>query len=577
MNVGCKEMLLWKLIYAVMCSVMSQVLFLIVFLFAMNFSILQPFVWVQLTIKTVTSFQTWLYLIPLSVIIFAQGVICSKEYVYENVYKTTRFLKFISFFSLRNLVMITLHILTGGLIVWLYLALLGGKYGSTYKIIENRRVLVEESFFMLMNGFWIGLYYFIKTYYVNERSIIFPIIQQRKFLVIKSNIFSKLYQAGHEAIWPTIYFIVIYYYKGVKLREWIRTNLNLSLEKESINLFDFVNSPLLIYSWLFSLLFIFTILCMRLYFEVFLTEQWTFPIESEFSHILTLKEGIAMNHYPIVQHQACLDLLKLSTWDPVRRQQLFTLSQPGGHPHNWNALLNEVLKLINDFSSDLNKAVDAILLPLIPNLTKVDKVEKDATSFEKQEPLFKSYSSPIRNMALPKEEPAVDIIQVTYNQVLMDVKNFIKSITVDKLKNLVGIIKKRSGYQYLFGDVPESRIYFLLSKGQPVIWAVQGLSFLSTASFSEDKYGVVQKDLVVIITNLILLKQNLDKLNKVSFVNRKSMQGEPIRMQLKTALRTAVRRSLYNIGNTFGEYVGQIPLTKEVNQQMQAFVSYREG
>lgn len=584
LSTNVKETLLWKLINAVCCSVLSQVVYLMVFLFTMNFSVLQPITWLKLTISTMVSLNTWLFLVPLSAIIFAQGVICSKDYVYESPYKTTRFLKMLSIFSMRNLFMVMLHAMTGGLIVWLYLTLLGGKYGAIYRSCEGfRSCFVEEYFFMLLNGMWIGLFYFLKTNYSQEVNIIFPVIQQRKFLTVKSNMLTKLRQAANEAIWPTLYFIILYYYKGVQLREWITYNSGLSLEKDPIDIFDFVNSPLLLFSWLFSTLFIYTILCMRLYFEVFLTEQWMFPIESESPHILTLKEAVSMNDFPIIQHLACLDFYNLAIWDMTRRQQLFTLSQPGGHPHNWNQILEEVLKLITDFSSNLNKATDAILSP--------ECVEKPIEELEKSEflprsPLFPTSTetilksppmySPIRNMALPIQEP-VNIVEVRYNKFLLDAKDLIRSLTVDKFNNLVSAAKKKLGVQYLFGEVPESRIYFLLSKGQPVIWAVQGLSFLVSASFEEDKYGVVQKDIPVIATSLVTLKQNLDKLNKVSFVNRKTLQGETLRIQLKNSLRTAVRRSLYNICNTFGPFLTQIPLNKDVHQQLISFMNYREG
>jgi nucleoporin NDC1 len=109
-----------------------------------------------------------------------------------------------------------------------------------------------------------------------------------------------------------------------------------------------------------------------------------------------------------------------------------------------------------------------------------------------------------------------------------------------------------------------------------VIWAIQGLSCLAAASFKEDRYGVVQKDLPAIITSLLQLKQALDRLQKVGNYKR-SQKSEHYDVKMKAALRSAVKRSLYTISITFGDYVKELPLTKEVLQQIQQFLNFKEG
>lgn len=579
LSMGCKEILLWRLIYAVICSVLSQVLILIAFLFIINVNILHPLIWIVSTLSTLTSLNTWLFLIPLGSIIFAQGIICSKDYVFETSYRTNRIMKFLGAFSIRNLIILSLHIVTGVLIVWMYLNLLGETHGSLYTQCKlNQYCLIEETFFMLLNGLWIGVFYFTKQYISEEKNIQFPVIQQKSFLSV--HLGAKLKQAMKNAIWPTVYFLVIYYYRGTYLRQWFTSIFNLSLDKQPLSLYDMCSSLLLLYSWMFSTLFIFTMLSMKLFFEVFLTEHWKFAIESEFDFMLTLKEAIGMSNIPIIQHLGCLDLYMLSLWDPIRRQQLFTLSQPGGHPHNWNNLLQEVLKLIADFSFEINKATDIITTPepiIKPKENDIQQTFHDVPQAVYNETIVGSpFRSPLRNMSLCRPEP-VDIVNVTQNVYLTNFIDKFKFFTFDRFSHLMVAIKKKTGLDYFLGDLPESRIYFLFAKGQPLIWAIQGLSIVVAASFTEDKYGVVQKDLPVIITSLVNLKQNLDKLNKITILNRKNTQSDVCKMQSKIALRTAVKRSLYNICNVFGEYLGHIPLSKEINQQVQNFVLCKEG
>lgn len=583
LSVGTKDILLWKLIYAVICSVLSQVIFLLMFIFVLNMNVFQPFNWITSSFTILTSLSTILCLLPLGSIIFAQGIICSKNYVFESPYRSNRIMKILGTFSFRNLVILLLHIITGVLIVWLYLNLIGGN-GSFYNECNKNYCVVEETFLLLLNGFWIGLFYFFKKYVSKEKSIQFPVIQQGKYLSVKLR--NRLKQALKEAVWPTVYFLIIYYYRGGYIRDSFTLFFNMPLDKKPLNFWDICNSMLLVYSWLFSTLFIFTMLSMEFFFELFLTEHWKFPILTDSDDsVLKLKNALQMNNIPIVQHLACLDLYILSLWDPVRRQQLFTLSQPGGHPHTWNGVVQEILKLLKDFSSEISQATDAILTPEI--ITKPMHIPKEDAKLENSyynfhQPMLNEtilrnpYHSPLRNMSLQRREE-IDFVNITQNDVFTNTIDSLKKTTISKFNQIVDTIKRRSGLQYLIGDLPESRIYFLLRKGQPIIWAIEGLSQIVTASFTEDKYGVVQKDLPVIITVLMNLKQNLDKLNKLTVVNRRSSQADVYKTQLKVALRTAVRRSLYNMCNVFGKHLSQIPLSKEVGQQLQNFMLYKEG
>jgi hypothetical protein len=135
---------------------------------------------------------------------------------------------------------------------------------------------------------------------------------------------------------------------------------------------------------------------------------------------------------------------------------------------------------------------------------------------------------------------------------------------------------KKPGISFIFGERPDAKVRYYLAQCQPVIWAVQSLSHLAAASFREDRYGIVQKDLPAIITSLFQLKEALDKLQKIGNYKR-SQKTEHHDIKMKAALRSAVKRSLYCISITFGNYVKELPLTKEVLQQLQDFLNFREG
>lgn len=66
----------------------------------------------------------------------------------------------------------------------------------------------------------------------------------------------------------------------------------------------------------------------------------------------------------MLQELAALDLVALCERTAVagrRRQQVFALSVPGGHPYNWTALCGQCLAQIDAFREELRTAVELAL------------------------------------------------------------------------------------------------------------------------------------------------------------------------------------------------------------------------
>ena len=145
-----------------------------------------------------------------------------------------------------------------------------------------------------------------------------------------------------------------------------------------------------------------------------------------------------------------------------------------------------------------------------------------------------------------------------------------------RLTQIVDMLCKKPGISFIFGEIPDAKVRYYLAQAQPIIWTVQGLSQLTAASIKEDTYGVVQKDLPEILTVLLQLKQALDKLQRIGNY-KKSHKIDYFELKMKSALRSAVKRSLYCICIEFGDYVKELKLTKDVFQQLQPFLLFREG
>lgn len=550
-----KDLLLRKLSYAVTSSVLSQLFILQFYVFLSNTNIFHPVEWLVATLRTMTSFSTWIFMIPFLSIIFAQSLICAKDYVVKSSYCSTRFQKFIATFSIHNLVLSLLHVIVGATLIWLFLSISGGRYQNLTEICRGQAYCLNEgSFFLTLSGLWTGFYFFIKVY-IAEKNLAFPVINQRKLLQLKSQLGPLIRESVSLSFWPSLYFSLFYYLYGDVLQNGFKT---------LFGLMDFEDKPnVLIYLhlWFFSALYYFNMNLMRYYFNLFLTEPVQFSLVKDQTGSLTLQESVINYDWPIVQNLACLDLHLLSEWAPLRRQVFFTLSNPGGHPHNWNSLVENVLKLVTEYTQLLNKTID---LP-----------DSNVKSQIIQAPIIQSPDRfrNLRNMAMVDTEDYYNYVDVSKRPIVefSFPETFVTKLST-KLGSVWNFVKLILGINFLFGELPQANVRKCLANGNLIIWASQGITDIVTASLQEDKFGVVQKDLPVIITSLVNLKQSLDKLNKVPALTRKMVGYDDFNYRMKGAVTAAVKRSLFNICRSFANYLQDIPLSKDVSQYLQVHI-----
>lgn len=565
--VRCKQVLLKKLTYAVVSSVFSQILILVLFLFLVNFSPIHPKDWINATLSIFLSLNTWLFLVPFSSIIFCQSVICAKDYVLQSNCCATRFQKVFEILSARNFALLLLHVMVGGLHIWLYVSLTGLYEDAPYDC-KDKSCVRKQHVFLITSGLFTGFYFFVRVY-IKDKKLDFPVIQQRKLLQLKGNVVPMLGKARRRSFWPVLYYVIFYYIWGENFCDSLTTDLGINITQNAVGVLTYS------YAWLLGAIYFFNMNLMRFLFNVFLTEPIEFPLEKS-EEILTLQEAITSNNLPLIQHLACLDLYSLSFWSPDRRQVLFSLSHPGCHPYNWNNLIENVLKLFNEYVDLLNKSIDAILPVQKP------KSKEEAVIARLPIPVMQSsIKSPgkypnLRNMSLHLTEPA-EIVSYTENMPADQMK---QETLLDKIKqklsNTLENLKKKLGYNYLFEELPEANIQRCLNYGQIIVWTSQGIAQVATASFEEDKFGVVQKNLPMLLTSLTRLKLATERLNMIPAFSRRYGQNS-YNFKMKLAVLNAVKRSLVNITRKFGAYFEDMPLSKDVRQQLELFAPARKG
>uniref|UniRef100_A0A1B6JQP8 Nucleoporin NDC1 n=1 Tax=Homalodisca liturata TaxID=320908 RepID=A0A1B6JQP8_9HEMI len=564
----------WRMRMAVLWSLAMQFILLFVFILFTNLDILHPFTWIGNCFRTFISLSVWLKLLTLVIVIYIQGEVCKKDYVTGPIYHSTRFQKICKVFSVRNLLLLLLHMVIGATIFWIYITISGKSYESLTKqcyestMNKNSEIcLVERKFFLMLGGIWLGMYYFANDYMFGSRALTFPLIQQYKFYRMKAALKQNIQKSVKESILPTVTFLILYYlYGGYVRNKFIELTLY-RLDSEPIDsITGLMNINLVLSLWLFSSIFIVALQMMELLFNVYLTEHCSFPITlatSPSQNCMSLIDALKKSNIPIVHHLGYLDLFILSAKCQQKREEIFTLSHPGGHPHSWNGIFLECTNLVKQFTSDLNQTL------------------KEATSTEKEvaKPLaeevtnFHFHSHNMRKLASPMGN--TDIVNVKPKEYQSGVEIaflYVQNWLITKLQQLY----KKPYVAYFFLESPTSRINYLLCQCQPVIWAVESLAFLAAASLTEDRYGIVQQDLSEIITLIITLKQVLDKLFKQNLIVKKSFPNDPLDVQMKYLLRSSVKRSLYRISVNFGPYIRDLKLPVDVEVQMNHFIAFKE-
>ncbi|KAK9302991.1 hypothetical protein QLX08_005168 [Tetragonisca angustula] len=343
------------------------------------------------------------------------------------------------------------------------------------------------------------------------------------------------------------------------------------LESEPLsNISSLLNLSLIFQLWLYQLVFILAIDSMYLMFEIYLTE-WV-PFEFKQSSVfstdesgVTLPEVLSIDKVPIMQHLGYLDLVTIAQKDKARRSVLFTLSQPGGHPYNWNCIVEKCTSLIKKFSDDLN----ACIKPQEPKLSLCapSSTITDISVFQKQ------YVYHMRNLI--KEEIPICTEQSDMKKDV-DSELYIQKFIKTKWSNFLTYLLSKPLIAYIFGEIEGGKVCHILFNGQTVIWAADAISSLAVLSLNEDSYGIAQKDLSLIINTLLTLKQILDKLQRTNLMTKKQNGDDKFIKQIFHSLRAAAKRSLYRIVTNFEIYIGDLELETTTIEQLHSFLAYRE-
>ncbi|XP_066048946.1 nucleoporin NDC1 [Chamaea fasciata] len=557
------------------------------------------------------------------------------------------------------------HAVMGMLVAWCATIMTKGRFqflavsctpSESLEDAVPQMCLNEYHLFFLLSGAFLGYSYSLFYLINNMNYLPFPIIQQYKYLRFRRSLPPLIKHSCVESLYFVRNFCVTYYFFGYIPKVWICTTMDLHTDSKLHpldTLSGLLDLSLFYHTWLSGVFLLLTWYIAWLLFKIYSTESHHFPIQPTFAQETDQCLPKILNSNPplLIKFLALQDLMLLSQYSPVRRQEVFSLSQPGGHPHNWTAISRECLSLLSDLTQRLIAQQEAAAangrakppvgeLKVPPQTPGAVGIEDMSFQSQRSNIVLRASMSPLVKPSLMpvKTSPGSDVGSpfsspaLSYKMGDVDVKSpwhgsvqspyvvrrgpklwtsvsdqqmngshheslpvlsaartgseavqprFIYTWLQNKQEQMKNFLSKRALIMYFFSKHPEASIQAVFCDAQMHIWALEGLSHLVAASFTEDQFGVVQTTLPAILNTLLTLQEVVDRHFKLPHVSSKPprISGSLVDTSYKTlrfALRASLKTALYRITTVFGEHLNAVQVSTEHKKRLQQFLEYKE-
>ncbi|XP_038609027.1 nucleoporin NDC1 [Tachyglossus aculeatus] len=541
------------------------------------------------------------------------------------------------------------HAVMGVLVAWCAAVLAGRRYRflsvpcTAPESAAPQACLNESHLLILLAGAFMGYSYSLRYFADNLNYLPFPIIQQCKFLRFRRSLAELLRQSCGDALYLVRNFCFLYYFLGYIPKAWMSAAVGLQTDP-SLQPLDSVSGlldlSLLCNLWLCGVFLLVVWRVAWMLFKIYATEAHIFPVQPAFAEESDecLPKVLNSNAPLIIKFLALQDLMLLSQYSPLRRQEVFSLSQPGGHPHHWTAICTACLTLLDGLSQKLlrfqeaaatngrvksrqsperpqapnpagpatPRAMRSSLVPrtVMPLWAKASPLAPPAelisplgspfgstvvtrlvggldatTQLARRAPrLWTSVSDPQASSSLePPFPPSPSAPTGEKGQEPSALYTWLQT----KQEQVRGFLSKRALIVYFFSKHPEASIQAAFTDAQMHIWALEGLSHLVAASFTEDRFGVVQTSLPAILNTLLTLQEAVDKHFKLPHASSKppraaGASADTSFRSLRFALRAALKTALYRITTTFGQHLTAVQASAEHQKRLQLFLEFKE-
>ncbi|XP_065844355.1 nucleoporin NDC1-like [Oscarella lobularis] len=520
--------------------------------FLSHWSLFHPIAWIQDSLGTILSANfvafcsLFGFLAAFSTFSFS-WIVRAKPQVYS-----TRLERWICPFIGFKLISLLLHTLCGALYaklsLWLFLP---DGFIETQSLAQ----------FYVRYCSWMGVYVFTNEIWRKGHCLSFPSLKQRRLFRIRNGIKETVYDSLITSMKALRIFLPFHFIAGFRFPVLAIGFWDLC----SLSFLQILLSHGFILSFIWSL--------GRRIYTVFSTHDLKFPIIAKFDHERNrlLTTALGEERDPLLQQLAYSSLSSISEQPGRERKQIFSLSQPGGVPKIWQAVSKECLKLMDNLTEKLggrpSGASQTFGLPT-PDIPQLGARTPGWSNVSNVRPRSSVHGVKAWAMS-PGNPPVIDVGNRTAGESWLTARSQLDQAPADLASTpphtIFGQLKSRPIFAYFAGPLPHAEKQTIFSGCQCHIWAVEALTHLVVASYTEDDYGVVQKDLAKIVSSLLSLLQSVEEHTRLTLAALRSQSGvnNTDDLTLRYGLKSALRRGLAAIAITFKRHLKDFDFSSE--------------
>uniref|UniRef100_A0A8C4ZJA7 Nucleoporin NDC1 n=1 Tax=Gadus morhua TaxID=8049 RepID=A0A8C4ZJA7_GADMO len=603
-------------------------------------SLFHPIEWITECLSILTSASTMFSFVLLCGVVVVVGFFNLEYYTVTPSIACSKIALLAQLLHPRQCLHAVVHCIMGVIVAWCCAFTIGPRYQNLASVCtlvdgDPQLCLNEYHLVLILFGAFVGYSHSLFGVMHNMNYVPFHAVQQYKYLRFKGNLPLVVKCSAIQSLYFTRNFLAVYFFLGYIPRSWLCDTLSLQ-SNSSLNPLDSIagllDLAMLYHLWISGTFLLLTWYLTVLLFRVFVTEVYNFPVQSAFTEQADrcLPKVLPGQQPMVLKFLALQDLALLSQHAPSRRAQVFSLSQPGGHPHNWNALSSECLSLLADLTQRLVAHHETVAINGRAKLHSAGSDKKSVSSDSSGTPrsistprsaflrsagaaapmspntgpFTSDLDSPFSSRALRRLAPHLvpsspwsETVQSPHllrrGPQLWSASTGNGSLSPSptsapcphpaesKPSPVTQFLHNRKEQVTVCLQLPEASSQALFADSQSHIWALEGLSHLVAASFTEDKFGVVQTTLPSILGSMLVLQEAVDRHFKLPHASSKPLRsacsmGDCTSKTLRFALRATLKTAIYRITTTFGHHLNAIKMSAEHRKRLQQFLEYKE-
>lgn len=513
---------------AVMYTVIFEYILLVLLFLIININPFQPFGWILESFrKFLSRFFLPLLVVPLTGAVFFNGFFLTYTYLAKNGGNRTRVATFI-----RKTLHLVVTLVTGLMFTWIYLRLIPKDYNAGY--------LTDI----------VGLAAALRYFYNNVNfKLTFPCYNQPHYLRAKDSLILTIKNSCIESCLPS-------------LTTWIIIVAGITCYNFKINtLSSLFGIRIFIYVWLEFIYVTMALTLIREIFNIAMTDEQIGRIRFNITY-----NAFTENDIPLAQLLMAYDIFLTATRPGARSDYFYNGNawQTSRVFSSWN-----FHKVLDKFTKDLNALIEENKLETIQN--------KPANT--KKQPINSPFTSPITSPATARttyrdlnetlgirnllaspvpsvadyDQPRTQPLPAYFAPRLEAIQNSVCSSVYDTICAKLSLQEDKS----------KKINTFLAENSNRIIWVLQAFVNILVYSLTEDRNGSVKLHLNDHFRYIVELQQVVEKINTMNLVMKKADRNY-------SALRSALKMSLFRIGKTFEPYFDDITVSPDVLDYIKA-------